>query len=158
MNAKTTAAKATATSADPSPLAGDYRIDEQIGLYIRRAHQRASAIFASHFADSGLSPLQFTALMKLREEGRISQNYLGRLVHADPATIMGVIKRLSDRNLVRRLADAGDRRRTLLAITSEGLRLTEEMEAAGHTVTRETLSPLDTAEQAELYRLLAKII
>jgi hypothetical protein len=33
---------------------GDYRVDEQIGMFIRRAHQRASAIFARHFAEAGL--------------------------------------------------------------------------------------------------------
>lgn len=141
----------------PEETFGEYRVDEQIGLFIRRAHQRASAIFAGHFADSGLSPLQFTTLMKVRDEGRVSQNHLGRLIHADPATIMGVVKRLSDRNLVRRLPDVGDRRRTLLAITSEGLRLTEELEAVGHKVTRDTLAPLSPDEQAELYRLLGKI-
>ncbi|WP_242124724.1 MarR family transcriptional regulator [Sphingobium sp. Sx8-8] len=146
---------------DSSPTAhvpGDYRIDEQIGLYIRRAHQRASAIFSAHFNASGLSPLQFTTLVKVRDEGRVSQNKLGRLVHADPATIMGVVNRLADRNLLRRLPDPNDRRRTLLAITSDGLRLTEELEAMGHAVTRETLAPLEPEEQAELYRLLEKIV
>jgi DNA-binding MarR family transcriptional regulator len=139
-------------------LVGDYRIDDQIGLFIRRAHQRASAIFSAHFADANLSPLQFTTLVKVRDEGRVSQNQLGRLVHTDPATIMGVVNRLSDRNLLRRLPDPNDRRRTMLAITSDGLKLTEELEVAGHAVTSETLAPLEPAERQELYRLLAKIL
>ncbi|WP_275488797.1 MarR family winged helix-turn-helix transcriptional regulator [Sphingobium arseniciresistens] len=149
---------AAAQPATVEHLPGDYRIDQQIGLFIRRAHQRASAIFAGHFSASGLSPLQFTALVKVRDEGRVSQNHLGRLVHADPATIMGVVNRLSNRGLLRRLPDSNDRRRTQLAITSDGLRLIEDLEAAGHAVTRETLSPLDPGEQAELYRLLDKIV
>jgi hypothetical protein len=37
------------------------------------------------------------------------------------------------------------------------LRLTEELEAVGHKVTRDTLAPLSPDEQAELYRLLGKI-
>ena len=139
-------------------LVGDYRIDDQIGLLIRRAHQRASAIFHAHFSDANLSPLQFTTLVKVRDEGRVSQNQLGRLVHTDPATIMGVVNRLSGRNLLRRLPDPNDRRRTMLAITSEGLKLTEDLEVAGRAVTSETLAPLDSAERQELYRLLAKIV
>lgn len=138
-------------------LVGDYRIDDQIGLFIRRAHQRASAIFTAHFTEANLSPLQFTTLVKVRDEGRVSQNQLGRLVYTDPATIMGVVNRLSDRKLLRRLPDPNDRRRTMLAITSEGLKLTEELEVVGHAVTSETLAPLDPAERQELYRLLAKI-
>lgn len=137
---------------------GDYRIDEQIGLLVRRVHQRASAIFANHFADAGLSPLQFTTLIKIRDEGRVSQNQLGRLVYTDPATIMGVVSRLSDRELVRRLPDSADKRRTLLTITSKGLKLTEDLEALGHKVTAETLAPLSGEERTELYMLLSKLL
>ena len=97
-------------SESQQPQNRDYHIDDQIGLLIRRAHQRASAIFAQHFAHSGLSPLQFTALIKIRDEGRVSQNHLGRLVFTDPATIMGVVSRLQDRGFVRRLPDPRDKR------------------------------------------------
>lgn len=137
---------------------GDYRVNEQIGMFIRRAHQRASAIFSRHFAGAGLSPLQFTALITVRDQGRVSQNLLGRLIHVDPATIMGVVNRLVDRNLLRRLPDPSDKRRTLLAITSDGLKLTETLEQAGHDVTTETLAPLTPEEQAALYELLGKVI
>jgi hypothetical protein len=51
-----------------------------------------------------------------------------------------------------------DKRRTLLAITSDGLKLTETLEQAGHDVTTETLAPLTPEEQATLYDLLAKVI
>ena len=148
----------TPAAGEQDHIVGDYRIDEQIGLLVRRVHQRASAIFASHFNHSGLSPLQFTTLVKIRDEGRVSQNQLGRLVYTDPATIMGVVKRLAERNLIRRLPDQGDKRRTLLAITSEGLKLTEELEAAGHAVTRDILAPLNPEEREQLYRHLSKLI
>jgi DNA-binding MarR family transcriptional regulator len=46
----------------------------------------------------------------------------------------------------------------LLAITSDGLKLTETLEQAGHDVTTETLAPLTPEEQATLYDLLAKVI
>jgi len=124
---------------------------------IRRAHQRASAIFNRHFAGSGLSPVQFATLVKVRDEGRVSQNLLGRLVNIDPATIMGIIQRLSDRQLIRRLPDPTDRRRTLLSITSTGLKLVEDIQAAGHAVTAETLEPLDPDEQRLFLSLLAKL-
>jgi DNA-binding MarR family transcriptional regulator len=96
-------------------------------------------------------------LVKVRDEGRVSQNLLGRLVNIDPATIMGIIQRLSDRQLIRRLPDPTDRRRTLLSITSTGLKLVEDIQAAGHAVTAETLEPLDPDEQRLFLSLLAKL-
>jgi DNA-binding MarR family transcriptional regulator len=135
----------------------DYRLEGQVGFLIRRAHQRATSIFNRQFAAAGLSSVQFAALVKVRDQGRVSQNQLGRLVHLDPVTIMGVINRLADRDLIQRMPDASDKRRTLLSITSIGLKLLEDMQAAGHQVSADTLEPLDEAEKAEFLRLLTKL-
>jgi len=135
----------------------DYRLEQQVGFLIRRAHQRATAIFNRQFSATGLSAVQFAALVKVRDEGRVSQNQLGRLVNLDPVTIMGVINRLADRDLIRRMPDPTDKRRTLLSITSIGLKLLEDSQAHGLQVSAETLEPLDEAERAEFLRLLSKL-
>jgi DNA-binding MarR family transcriptional regulator len=145
-------------AASPPPNASaDYRLEEQVGFLMRRAHQRATAIFNRQFATSGLSPVQFAALVKVRDEGRVSQNQLGRLVHLDPVTIMGVINRLADRDLIHRTPDPSDKRRTLLSITSTGLKLLEDMQAAGRQVSADTLEPLDEQEKAQFLKLLGKM-
>jgi DNA-binding MarR family transcriptional regulator len=151
---KTTSADVATSDAVVSP---DYRLEDQVGFLIRRAHQRATAIFNRQFAAAGLSAVQFAALVKVRDEGRVSQNHLGRLVHLDPVTIMGVINRLADRDLIQRSPDTSDKRRTLLSITSIGLKLLEDMEAAGHQVSADTLEPLDEPEKAQFLRLLGKL-
>jgi DNA-binding MarR family transcriptional regulator len=142
---------------DSKVASADYRLEEQVGFLIRRAHQRATAIFNRQFAAAGLSSVQFAALVKVRDEGRVSQNQLGRLVHLDPVTIMGVINRLADRDLIRRMPDASDKRRTLLSITSIGLKLLEDMQSAGHQVSADTLEPLDEQERAQFLQLLGKL-
>ena len=134
-----------------------YHVEEQVGFLIRRAHQRASAIFGQHFKEAGLSPVQFAALAKIRDEGRVSQNQLGRLIYVDPATIAGVINRLATKSLIRRLQDPTDNRRILLGITSDGLRLLEDFEAAGHGVSEETFDPLSEAEQRQFLDLLLRL-
>ncbi len=150
--------RAPDVAASPVPTASaDYRLEEQVGFLMRRAHQRATAIFNRQFAASGLSPVQFAALVKVRDEGRVSQNQLGRLVHLDPVTIMGVINRLADRDLIHRTPDPSDKRRTLLSITSTGLKLLEDMQAAGRQVSADTLQPLDEQEKAQFLKLLGKL-
>ena len=139
------------TTVDDDPL---YTIEQQVGFLLRRAHQRSSGIFQNLFADSGLTPLQFTSLVKIRDQGRASQNLLGRLTHADPATIMGVINRLVERGLIRKSADPDDKRKSILILTSKGLNLIEALETAARTVSEETLAPLSPNEQKTFLRLL----
>lgn len=142
------------SAVDDDPL---YTIEQQVGFLLRRAHQRSSSIFQKLFADSGLTPLQFTSLVKIRDQGRASQNLLGRLTHADPATIMGVINRLVERGLIRKSADPDDKRKSILILTSKGLNLIEALETAARTVSEETLAPLSASEQKTFLRLLTKL-
>ncbi len=134
-----------------------YTVEHQAGFLLRRAHQRSAAIFQDQFAASGLTPLQFTSLVKIRDQGRASQNLLGRLTHADPATIMGVINRLVERGLIRKSGDPEDKRKSILMLTSKGLNLIESLETAALAVSRETLAPLTSKEQKTFLRLLAKL-
>jgi DNA-binding MarR family transcriptional regulator len=137
--------------------AGDgYVLEDQIGHLLRRAHQRASAIFQEIMTE-GLTPPQFAALVKIRDFGTVSQNRLGRAVAMDPATSQGVTQRLLAKNLITRTDDPEDRRRTLLSLTPEGEAVVGRLIPLGKKVTAETLEPLTADEQKQFLALLAKI-
>jgi len=135
----------------------DYVLEDQIGHILRRAHQRASAIFSAEFADLELTPTQFAALAKIGDAGEVSQNLLGRLTAMDPATVQGVIGRLEKRGLIARKPDPGDRRRTLWRLTKTGADLLARAVPAGIRVTAATLDPLDPKEQRTFLDLLSRI-
>ena len=135
-----------------------YRIEEQIGYLLRRAHQRASAIFQVTIGDPNITPTQYSSMVKLNEYTELSQNLLGRLVGMDKATMQGVVRRLKERNLVDSRPDPGDARRTLLSLTTEGQRMVNKLLVNGPAVSRETLKPLTPIEQRQLLELLAKIV
>jgi DNA-binding MarR family transcriptional regulator len=134
-----------------------YRVEEQIGYLIRRAHQRASAIFETVMRDFSVTPVQFAVMTKLHDLGPTSQNQVGRLVGVDPATMFGVARRLTTRGLVRPTADEADARLVLLTLTAEGIAVIEAMKSRGAEVTARTLDPLSPVEAAELVRLLARL-
>ncbi len=136
---------------------GRYRLEEQAGYLLRRAHQRATAIFLSVFGDAQITPTQWAALVKLRDEGALSQNHLGRLTAMDPATVQGVIRRLAKRGLIERRADAADRRRTVLTLSPEGRRLVAGLSARGLRVSETILAPLDARERRRLLELLRRL-
>jgi DNA-binding MarR family transcriptional regulator len=136
---------------------GFYTIEDQVGFMLRRANQRHTEIFQTLFGKDGLTALQFSALVKIRDEGRVSQNQLGRLTHMDPATIMGVISRLTKRGLIRKGSDSNDKRKTVLMLTADALKLIESLESTAHQVTARTLQPLSPGEQKTFLRLLASL-
>jgi DNA-binding MarR family transcriptional regulator len=135
-----------------------YRIEDQIGYLLRRAHQRASAIFQTTIGDPNITPTQYSSLVKLHEYTELSQNHLGRLVGMDKATMQGVVRRLKDRGLVDSRPDPGDARRTLLSLTLDGQRVVATLILNGPAVSRETLRPLSGNEQRQLVELLQKIV
>jgi len=135
---------------------GEYVLEDQIGHLLRRAHQRASAIFQSHMAE-GLTPQQYAALVKIRDFGSVSQNQLGRAVAMDPATCQGVVQRLIAKRLVQRDDDPQDRRRSLLSVTALGNDIAEKLIPLGRKITAETLAPMTKDEQAVFLELLKKL-
>jgi DNA-binding MarR family transcriptional regulator len=135
-----------------------YRIEDQVGYLLRRAHQRASSIFQTTIGDPNITPTQYSSLVKLHEYTELSQNLLGRLVGMDKATMQGVVRRLRDRGLVDSRPDPGDARRTLLSLTLDGQKLVARLLLNGPAVSRETLKPLSGPEQRQLLGLLSRII
>ena len=134
-----------------------YRIEDQVGYLLRRAHQRASSIFQTTIGDPNITPTQYSSMVKLHEYTELSQNLLGRLVGMDKATMQGVVRRLRDRGFVDSRPDPGDARRTLLSLTTEGQRSVNKLLINGPAVSRETMKPLTAQEQRQLLELLSKI-
>ncbi len=102
----------------------EYRVDQQIGFFLRQANQRHVAIFAARMGDR-LTTTQWAALSKLGEIQPTSQNQLGRETAMDVATIKGVVDRLVARDLVQTAPDPNDGRRLILSLTGEGEALIE---------------------------------
>lgn len=134
-----------------------YRLEAQVGHLLRRAHQRHAAIFLDGIGAAQLTPLQFAALVKLRDVGETSQNQLGRLTAMDAATMQGVIQRLVARGLIARRPDPDDRRRLILSLTEAGRALVASAIEDARAISERTLGPLDAAERRTLVRLLARI-
>ncbi|HEX8168127.1 MAG TPA: MarR family transcriptional regulator [Beijerinckiaceae bacterium] len=146
---------------EPAPAAESegqkYVLEDQIGFRLRKAHQRASEIFNAVMGGFDVTPTQFAALAKLDDVGPVPQNHLGRLVAMDPATIFGVVGRLTKRGYVRQAVDGKDARVVLVALTDEGRATVVRMKAVAAEVSRKTLAPLSAREAETLLRLIAKL-
>ena len=133
----------------------EYRLQDQIGFVLRKAHQRHVAIFAARIGD--LTPPQFAALAKLADVGETSQNQLGSLIAMDAATVKGVIDRLKARGLVDLTKHDADKRRLMVSLTTEGRETVERLIPLAETITAETLATLSRKEATTLLKLLSRI-
>ena len=141
--------------AKQTALAG-YRLEDQVGFYLRRAGQRHAAIFAGHMTDD-LTPTQWAALVKLAEFESLSQNLLGRETAMDAATIKGVVDRLLKRGFVATAHDPEDARRMRVSITADGCAAVARGVSAATAISAETLEPLSASERRHLVELLRRI-
>lgn len=144
----------------PAPIelpVDDYQVEQQIGFVLRLVHQRASSIFDTVMGEFGVTPTQFTTMIKLQDADEISQNRLGRMAAMDPATTFGVISRLKKRGSVTQRTDPDDARRVLLRLSPDGADQTSRMRTAALQVSKVTLAPLTIEEQKTLLSLLGKL-
>lgn len=134
-----------------------YILDAQVGYLLRLASQRHAAIFQAHTLE-GLTAMQFAALVRIGEQGKVSQNRLGRLAAMDVATIKGVVDRLRQKGLTHSAPDPEDKRRTVISLSPEGEAVLARMIDVGRRVTDETLAPLSQDERARFLGLLRRLV
>lgn len=133
-----------------------YVLDDQVGFLLRLASQRHAALFQARMP-KGITPNQFSALIRLADNPGCSQNRLGRLAGMDGATIKGVVDRLRDKGLARSTPDTDDKRRSTIQLTQNGAALIAGLQRPGGAVSDDTLAPLKATERETLIRLLREI-
>jgi DNA-binding MarR family transcriptional regulator len=140
-----------------NPLSSHYKLEDQVGHLLRRANQRHAAIFFEGLGGKQLTPLQFAVLVKIGDEGEVSQNLLGRLTAMDPATVQGVVRRLRERKLIDARPDPKDRRRSLWKLSPAGTQFIRDVIPAAEAITEKTLASLSIKEKKTLLEILRKL-
>ena len=135
-----------------------FDFSEAPGHLIRRAQQRAVAIFMEETAGFDVTPVQFAILNALMDEPGEDQITLSGRVAFDAATSGSVLGRLEAKGWVRREADPLDKRRKLLWITPEGEQVALKMKRAVSRAQQRIVSPLNARERDQLAALLAKLV
>jgi DNA-binding MarR family transcriptional regulator len=96
----------------------------------------------------------YMVLTGLVEHPVRTQAALAQAIKADKSRIIGVLDDLQRRGLIRRQADAGDRRVHLLSLTADGDRLRRSVEAAIRRAEEEVLAVLPPADREVFLRSL----
>ena len=107
--------------------------------------------------DLGVTGPQRLVVRLLDDSPGMTAGELSQLLHLDPGTMSGVIRRLMRERLIRRAPDPHDRRRFLLALTPQGRLLASRREGTVEQKIAAALERLERAEIASAERALATL-
>lgn len=116
---------------------------------------------AENFSRHGIENWMYDVLATLRRIGEPYELSAGDLVRQTMVTtgaITNRIDRLEERGLVERIASAGDRRKVIVRLTPDGLRLVDEVVSTHMTTEREILSTLTPTQEHHLAKYLRAVL
>jgi len=143
---------------DYGPGPGALGFQDSTWYLLARCGSLAYQRWAGMLAQLGVSPSQYKVLMALAETGPAGQQRLAELVEVDPRNAVPIIDALAGRGFVAREVDAGDRRRRVVALTSQGRRLAGELASVGAEIEADFLRALSGPDQDALRRLLRTLL
>ena len=128
------------------------------GHLIRRLQQIAVAAFMQECADQAITPVQYAALVAVRDNPGLDATRIASLIAFDRSTLGSVLERLEAKGLIERRAKAEDRRIKILEISNRGAKLLDEAEPAVLRAQERMLDPLNHEERRDLLGLMRRII
>lgn len=130
------------------------------GHLIRRLNQHSTAVFQTRLKAAGhdITAVQFSALTRLAKQPGIDQATLASQIEYDRATIGGVVKRLEQKDLIKRQPSEKDRRAFNLYLTSTGTALLNDIWPIVVSLQDDILFKLSESERAVLVHLMQKAL
>lgn len=129
----------------------------QIGSQLRRAEQAVFERFQRVVADFGITPSEFGVLLLIHENEGLSQSELGKAICADRSTIVALVDRFEESQMVVRAPSPFDRRSHALRLTEKGKEVMANLLPRVQEHEKRLVAKLTQEEQNMLLTLLAKI-
>jgi DNA-binding MarR family transcriptional regulator len=95
-------------------------LQDLLGFQLRMAHIAMHRDFAATMSETGLTQKQFATMILIRANPGVSQAEIATLLGTDRATMMALVDRLDERELLERRRSSSDRRRQELHLTATG--------------------------------------
>src|SRR5262245_46072522 len=105
----------------------------------------------------GLTAPQRLAVRFVGREPGLTPGRLAELLHLDPGTVSGIVKRLESAGLVSRVRSGDDTRRMHLTLTAKGQALNRRRKGTVEAAVRRTLEGIPGADLAAASRLLRRL-
>ena len=128
------------------------------GHLFRRMQQIAVALFMEECAEFELTPVQYAALVAIREHPGIDATRLSAVIAFDRSTIGDVLERLEGKELIVRRSTPTDKRIKQLELTARGRKVLKAILPTVDRAQERMLAPLSLADRRKLMQLLAQLV
>lgn len=133
-------------------------IYRQPGHLLRRAHQWATAAFMIETRTIDTTPVQYSALIVIKDFPGIDATRVSELIFYDRTTIGHVIGRLETKGLVIREPGNGDKRTKQIFITPAGEEALRKVTTVLPEISDRILGTLSKSDQETLLRILTRLL
>lgn len=128
------------------------------GHLIRRCNQISVALFFEEMKQTRLTPVQYAALVAIRDRPGIEQVTLVDMIAIDRSTIGTVLRGLEARGLISRTTPEHNQRIKQLRILAPGIKLIDQTQAQMARVQERLLAPLTSTERKTFLALLSRLV
>jgi len=128
-----------------------------INFLLTKAQQTVYQYFKSKLADYDVTPVQYGILACLWSNDGQTPSQIATSLNLDSSTITGLLDRMENKGLLKRMPDPQDRRALRVVLTPQGQALREPLEKVIDESNYYVLKDLAAEEQCQLKRLLQKI-
>ena len=132
-------------------------LPELVGYHLRMAQVTVFKDFDREFAELDITPAIFGVLEVLHHNKGLTQTRLANAIGLDRSSLVPLLDKLQNRNLVSREASVKDRRSNHLFLTPEGRQLLVKAGKRVKLHEQRIFGALSKTETAELIKLLTKI-
>ncbi|HSV50472.1 MAG TPA: MarR family transcriptional regulator [Burkholderiaceae bacterium] len=128
------------------------------GHLIRRLNQISVALFLEEIGHLDLTPRQYAALNMIEVVPSIDQASLSNLIAMDKTTLVKIIDRLVEKELITRDRSETDRRTNQLNITDAGRALLKQVLPLLERSDQRILAPLSRPDQRRFMEMLTQLV
>jgi len=128
------------------------------GHLIRRAQQIAVSIFLEECAPFDITPVQYAALVAVRDNPGIDATRLSALVAFDRSTLGNVLERMESKGLILRIGSKDDKRIKILYLSPTGTTALNEVEPLAQRAQERILAPLAPKDREIFMQMLSQLV
>jgi DNA-binding MarR family transcriptional regulator len=140
-----------------TPTQAESEITQHAGFLLAQLGRAVTRQYRCALSPIGLKPRETHALLRLRDDGPMSQQALGAALDIDASNLVALLNDLEAESLISRRRDPEDRRRHVVEISKRGAKLVDEVERASADVENEFFAALSEDERVALQGLLARV-
>ncbi len=128
------------------------------GFMIRILQLLNFEAFFRHFESLGLSPVEYSILMTVRDNEAVTQSELAAVLKMQLPNLVKILSRMEDAGIMNRKRSARDKRAVELSLSASGQKRADEARRLGEAFNARTLAPLSKPERTAFLHMLTRLV